>query len=72
MQKQHMNHRYDGSSIESFARILVGMGEKDNGSLGPNMPKRRAGKRPGRNAVYRLGSDDSSLSSKVPPKCEFC
>ena len=30
----YSSERYDGSSIESFATILVGMGVKDNGSLG--------------------------------------
>jgi len=66
------NERYDGSSIESFATILVGMGVKDNSAVGPNMPKRRVGKRPGRNAVYRLGSSNSTVSSKAPRKCGFC
>jgi len=66
------NERYDGSSIESFVTIFFGMGVKDNSAVGPNMPKCGVGKRPGRNAVYRLGSNNSTVSSKVPPKCGFC
>jgi len=66
------NGRHEGSSIESFAKILVGLGVKDNTVVGQNMPKKRVGKKPGRNAVYRYGSTNSTVSSKAPRKCGFC
>ncbi len=66
------NVRHDGSSIESVAKTLVGLGVRDNSAIGPHMPKRRVGQRSGRNPVHRLGSASSTVSSRTPRKCGFC
>ena len=69
----YSNARHNGTCVDGLANALAGIGVPDRSAAGPDMPKQRVVTTRGRNALHRLGSNQSTVSgNKEERKCTFC